>query len=516
LAEEATAACGGVACAINWQSARDAGLERVPEGLGWRAPLNSLRALVERQLENLSPAGATFPIEAGQLAPIFSARLTAGRALAGMVWANGQVAARVTVILLAPLGRRSTEFEALARLVGRRALGIITEDEIAASRDFWREQASATGERLGAAHRELTELAAERATLEALANACRKLKPRKRFAGLGTMIAGAGPFAAWLTATPSDGKLQVVAASTAFVPIPPLDSSSALADCVRRNEVIVHRRVNQAAEPAQEDRSIAGFRTCAYVPLRGAAVVLASREELGPAVVSRLEQVAVRLAPLVETWLAEEEIARLQRLVRSLGMRMFGAIDGERQRIARDLHDHLAQLIAASRIALAADPQGASGILKQLDEALRLRVRELRPATLGRSTLREALRYEIHRMGDAGIKARLLHPEWTKRLPRAIQELCYQVSREAISNVIRHAGATRVEMTTERRRGRVFLRIDDNGKGLSVRTDATNGGAHGAGMGLRGMAERLELMGGQLKLERLAGVTRLTAEIPER
>jgi two-component system sensor histidine kinase DesK len=244
--------------------------------------------------------------------------------------------------------------------------------------------------------------------------------------------------------------------------------------------------------------------------------VLASREELGPAVVSRLEQVAVRLAPLVETWLAEEEIARLQRLVRSLGMRMFGAIDGERQRIARDLHDHLAQLIAASRIALAADPQGASGILKQLDEALRLRVRELRPATLGRSTLREALRYEIHRMGDAGIKARLLHPEWTKRLPRAIQELCYQVSREAISNVIRHAGATRVEMTTERRRGRVFLRIDDNGKGLSVRTDATNGGGHGAGMGPRGMAERLELMGGQLKLERLAGVTRLTAEIPER
>jgi signal transduction histidine kinase len=195
---------------------------------------------------------------------------------------------------------------------------------------------------------------------------------------------------------------------------------------------------------------------------------------------------------------------------------MFAAISDERHRIARDLHDHLAQLLAAARIALAADPDEARGILKQLDDALRLRVRELRPATLGRSNLREALRYEIRRLADAGIKARLLHPEWTKRIPRAIQELCYQITREAFSNVIRHAGATRVEVSTERRAGRVFLWIDDNGKGLAARTIEPNSAGGGASMGLSGMAERLELMGGKLKLERLASVTRLTAEIPER
>jgi signal transduction histidine kinase len=451
-------------------------------------------------------------LETGQLASILSARLAAGRAIAGAACANTQGATHVTVILLAASGRRATELEVLARLVAERAHGIISADEIAASRDFWRDRASTTGERLGTAQSELAAIAAERVTLETLVSACRKLRPRNRFAGLGTILARAGPFTAWLMASQSDGELKVIAASTVFVPPAQLDSSSALADCIRRNEVVAHRRALQATERADGDRLLPGFRAYVCVPIAGAAIALATHEELDAAVVARLDQVAIRLAPLVEKWLAEAELERLQRLVRSLGMRMFGAISDERHRIARDLHDHLAQLLAAARIALAADPDEARGILKQLDDALRLRVRELRPATLDRSNLREALRYEIHRLADAGIKARLLHPEWTKRIPRAIQELCYQITREAFSNVIRHAGATRVEVSTERRAGRVFLRIDDNGKGLAARTIEPNS----AGMGLSGMAERLELMGGKLKLERLAGVTRLTAEIPER
>jgi hypothetical protein len=62
--------------------------------------------------------------------------------------------------------------------------------------------------------------------------------------------------------------------------------------------------------------------------------------------------------------------------------------------------------------------------LKQLDEALRLEVRGLRPATLGRSTLREAIGYEIHRLAESGIEARLIHPESTRTIPRPLQELC--------------------------------------------------------------------------------------------
>jgi two-component system, NarL family, sensor histidine kinase UhpB len=122
---------------------------------------------------------------------------------------------------------------------------------------------------------------------------------------------------------------------------------------------------------------------------------------------------------------------------------MFGAIDSERARIARDLHDHQAQLLAVARIGIEAGPDEARGIFKQLEDALRLRVRELKPPTLGRSTLAEGLRYELRRLADAGIKGRLTHADKMNALTRPVQQVCYQVAREALANVIRHAGASR-------------------------------------------------------------------------
>lgn len=510
------AACGGVACAIDWRGTREAGLERSPQGPGWRGPLNAVRALVERQLEHERTGPATIHLEPSQLAAIVSERLTGGRAIVGVAGSNAQAEARITVVLLALAGRRTSELEALARIVGERALEIVSTDEIASSRDFWREHASALGARMGAADRQIARTAAQHAAIEGLISACRKLRPQNRFAKLGTILARTGPFSAWLIAARNEGVLRVIATSTAFEPTPEVGSNSALADSIRRNKVTVHRRAQRLAAQSDGAQLLPGASAYLCAPIGGAVVVLRTDEEVTPAIVSEMEQITAHLAPIVETWLLEDEIARLQQLVRSLGIRMFGAVDTERQRIARDLHDHLAQLLTAARIALDADPQEARGILKQLDQALRIRVRELRPATLGRSSLREALRYELRRLADAGIKGRLLRPEGANRMPQAIQELCYQVTREAFSNVIRHAAATRVEVATERRSGRIFLRIDDNGKGPTPRAVTPNMPAGGAGMGLRGMAERLELMGGQLKLERVGSVTRLTAEIPVR
>jgi two-component system NarL family sensor kinase len=125
------------------------------------------------------------------------------------------------------------------------------------------------------------------------------------------------------------------------------------------------------------------------------------------------------------------------------------------------------------------------------------------------------LRHEIRRLADAGIKARLLHPEKTRTLSRPAQQLCYQVVREAFSNVISHSGATRVEIFLEKRDGIARLRIDDNGKGFHPPRKQVETGGAGNGMGLRGLAERLELMGGNFRIERVANITRLTAEIPE-
>ena len=194
---------------------------------------------------------------------------------------------------------------------------------------------------------------------------------------------------------------------------------------------------------------------------------------------------------------------------------MFSAVDRERQRIARNLHDHQTQLLTAARIALEADPARTRGILRELDESLRHQLREIRPATLGRATLRDALGDEMDRLADAGIRGKLLYPEPAMKLARPLQELCYQVVREALSNVIRHAGANRVELSLARRGGQVILRVDDNGRGLPPPSAQSAAGKERVGVGLAGMAERLELMGGRLRIERRDKVTRLTAEIPE-
>jgi signal transduction histidine kinase len=259
--------------------------------------------------------------------------------------------------------------------------------------------------------------------------------------------------------------------------------------------------------PRPEDRLFARFDSYACVPFERGAVALASRRPIEPRTVARAEALAERIAPILARWRAEAERERLERLVGALGMRLYGAVDAERARIARDLNDHQAQLLAAARIGIEAGPDEARGILKQLEDALRLRVRELKPPSLGRSTLAEGLRYELRRLADAGIKGRLMHADRMKTLTRPVQQVCYQVAREALANVIRHAAATRVEIAIEKRGQRVRLSILDNGRGIAAAAER--------GIGLNGLSERLELMGGRLRVESKPGATRLVAEIPE-
>lgn len=164
--------------------------------------------------------------------------------------------------------------------------------------------------------------------------------------------------------------------------------------------------------------------------------------------------------------------------------------------------------MAAARIAIEAGPDEARSVFKQVEEALRLRVRELRPATLGRTPLAEALRYELRRLGEAGIKGRLLHQDRMNLLTRTLQQLCYQVAREALANVIRHAGASSVTIDVVKQGSRVRLSIRDNGRGIDAASAS-------GGIGLKGLRERIELMGGKLKVESRPGTTKLIVELTE-
>ena len=139
---------------------------------------------------------------------------------------------------------------------------------------------------------------------------------------------------------------------------------------------------------------------------------------------------------------------------------------------------------------------------------MRRRLRGLRPATLGSQDLKTALKAELGRLAQTGVRARLAWDAGRRRLSRAVEQGCYQVVREALANVARHSGASRVEVRIERQSGLLRLTVSDNGRGIG-RARRTDTG------GLSVMAQRVELLGGSLRIASRRGATRLVAELPE-
>jgi signal transduction histidine kinase len=499
---------GATACLIEWRNSQRGGVLHVPAGPRWNAALSAILAKATRQIiEESVTSRESVRFASSELGPLLGDSIVRdGSRVSGVVTTNAIDAARVRVVTVAPDGVAQSGLEAVNELVARNALSSVIADEHSASRDFWRKRALATHGELAKMKAELAANESQVRKLEDAIRSALRVKPGRRFAGLGSLFANMGQFGAWMVAATEDGELRLAAASTALASLPPLDAQSALADSFKRRATILRAVNRNRAGVYREDRLFERFSSYVCVPFHEGAVALASNSVIDDTVVAGVKALAARIDPIIDCWKMEAENERLRRLVRSLGLRMFGAIDTERARIARDLHDHQAQLLAAARLALEADPDEARGVFKQLEQALRLRMRELRPATLGRSSLSEALRYELRRLGDTGVKGRLAHADLMDALTRPVQQLCYQVAREALSNVIRHSGASRVEISVEKRGSRVRLSILDNGKGIAKSS---------SGMGLSGLVERLELMGGRFRIESRPGSTRLVADIPE-
>jgi signal transduction histidine kinase len=506
-------------CLIEWQGAGAAATIRAVSASNLNSRLDSLLAAVERDQRHRGHRGN----QGGNLLRLSNDELAAAAgtrshdrayvAAAISISSTEEPAASVTVILIAPNASPASDLAVSVELVARSAMSILYASAAISSREFWRERAADSAIHLAGSKAESSNSAAARDRIERTATAAEKLRPRDRLAGLGALFAKLGPFDAWMLALAEGGILRVSASAGILAPAAIIDApdspASALAECFRRRSAIV-RSASRAKDVRYSEDGIFARYSAGYicVPFASGAIALAAHEKIVAATVDRVEAVARRAGPLFANWLLEAETDRLRHLVRNLALRMFGAIDSERARIARDLHDHQAQLLAAARIGIEAGPDEARGIFKQLEDSLRLRVRELKPPTLGRSTLAEGLRYELRRLADAGIKTRLLRADRMSALTRPIQQLCYQVAREALANVVRHANASRVEIGIEKHGSWVRLSILDNGKGIQ------NSNGRG-GIGLNGLNERLELMGGRLRVESKTGSTRLVAEIPE-
>jgi signal transduction histidine kinase len=196
--------------------------------------------------------------------------------------------------------------------------------------------------------------------------------------------------------------------------------------------------------------------------------------------------------------------------------------------ISRELHDQIAQTLTGINIRLAslktASMLNTRGLQKKISSTQRLVeksvdivhrfARDLRPTVLDDLGLIPALHSFMKNFARrTGVRSHLTAFAAVERLDTAKRTVLFRVAQEALNNVARHAHASRVEVNIQKLRGRVCMKIKDDGKSFNAeRTLRANGGKR---LGLLGMRERLEMVGGKFVVESSPGKgTTIQAQIP--
>jgi PAS domain S-box-containing protein len=212
------------------------------------------------------------------------------------------------------------------------------------------------------------------------------------------------------------------------------------------------------------------------------------------------------------------ERKRAREVLQSYARRLMQAQEAERQRIARELHDEIGQVLTAVKINLQAvqrlcgtnaSPSPLIESVAIVDEALG-RVRdlslELRPSLLDDLGLPAALRWYLDGYTQrTGIASEVVSDlDEGKRLPRELETACFRIAQEALTNIARHAQASRVSLQLRRSPREVLLAIEDNGIGFDV-DHLLKRASSAAALGLRGMQERALAVGGRVKIDSAFG-----------
>jgi signal transduction histidine kinase len=268
---------------------------------------------------------------------------------------------------------------------------------------------------------------------------------------------------------------------------------------------------------------------------QGGGMVIALRRDAGFRGPDR--QALSAFAASVAQRLAAERSVEIERL--RYGME---ARERERTRWAREIHDETVQGLGALRLKLAnardldTDRGSASEALSSAVDAvleglgdeidgLRHLITELRPAALddlGLAAALEALARRMQAIDGLEVQTEIdLGPEHDlQRLDPELESTIYRVVQEALTNVSRHAEASRAVVSVTERDGVVRAAVTDDGKGLpeADRLGPRGDGLEG-GFGMSGMRERAELVGGELELVPAPGqgtVMRLTVPLAGR
>jgi two-component system, NarL family, sensor histidine kinase UhpB len=220
---------------------------------------------------------------------------------------------------------------------------------------------------------------------------------------------------------------------------------------------------------------------------------------------------------------AIEAEERARRLERHLLEQVSLAREEERKRLARELHDDLAQALSALQLELTGAPAGglSAECRHRLAETVRHMVgslygllKNLRPTMLDELGLEQAiarLAAGIRERGELCVEYEPAGP--FAGLPASVELALYRVAQEALNNVVRHAGASQVSVVLLRSSSQVTLLIEDDGCGFEVTSRPRSRGP--GGLGITGMRERMQLVGGRLVVDSATGHgTSIKATVP--
>ena len=208
---------------------------------------------------------------------------------------------------------------------------------------------------------------------------------------------------------------------------------------------------------------------------------------------------------------------------------MIEAQEAERRRISIELHDQIGQILTAVKMNLHALQKTCSSqnILKSIHENLSAideavdQVRhlsvDLRPLLLDDFGLMVAVRWYLDRQAkNSGVMVEFVSLSLGEddRFPAGLETACFRIVQEGITNVVRHASAKHVAIRLEKTGSDLVLLIADDGTGFDVKAVRSTGSGS-ATLGLRGMEERAQAVGGTLTIDSAPGLgTQICASFP--
>jgi signal transduction histidine kinase len=278
-----------------------------------------------------------------------------------------------------------------------------------------------------------------------------------------------------------------------------------------------------------EQRTLLGARM--HVEERGIGVVLVAADRarsFSDEDAQLLQLAADRMALAIEHAHLNGQIAAREAQLSDLVGRLQIAQEEERRRVAYEVHDGLAQVAASAHqhlqtFAYVYPPtsEAAREALRTTVDLVQRTVREarrviagLRPTALDDFGLATAIQLEVEALRAEGWEVHYEQRLGDERLAATLETALYRVAQEALTNIRKHAGRTRVAVGLERHQHGVRLEVRDWGRGF-VSKGAHETSRPGERVGLLGMRERVVLLGGKLEIKSKPGAgTHMTAEVP--